>query len=195
MSLRSKVTVRLCGACLGTIRVTSWPAAAWISRYDSGMPKQGEHVRYSGGADYQNQGHCHNEEYTCTAELFQIAHHCQTAGRNSPKLPVHPFSNATCLVSCPAANGICAAVRGHTDSVNDVCWQPFSGNICSASADNSICMWDARSGLAVLKLYGHESTCNCATFDPQARHPMNHTCCAESSTVNDEHSAGIAPNS
>ena len=58
--------------------------------------------------------------------------------------------------------------RGHTDSVNGVCWQPFSGNVCSASADNSVCVWDARSGLPILKLYGHESTCNHAAFDPQA---------------------------
>ena len=75
----------------------------------------------------------------------------------------HPTS-----CNCQGFTCWCTACRGHTDSVNDVCWQPFSGNVCSASADNSVCVWDARSGLPVLKLYGHEGTCNRAAFNPQA---------------------------
>ena len=57
--------------------------------------------------------------------------------------------------------------RGHADSVNSVAWQPYSGSLATASADKSVCLWDARSGLPTLKLYGHAASCNCLAFMPQ----------------------------
>ena len=36
------------------------------------------------------------------------------------------------------------ALRGHVDSVNDVCWQPFSSALATASSDKTLSIWDAR---------------------------------------------------
>ncbi|KAH8062165.1 hypothetical protein JL720_13273 [Aureococcus anophagefferens] len=45
--------------------------------------------------------------------------------------------------------------RGHVDSVNSCCWQPYSNNICTASGDKTVSIWDARSALCVQTFYGH----------------------------------------
>ena len=63
---------------------------------------------------------------------------------------------------------VCAG-RGHADSVNSVAWQPYSGTLGTASADKTVCLWDARSGLPTLKLYGHAASCNCLAFSPEVR--------------------------
>ena len=39
-------------------------------------------------------------------------------------------------------------------------WLPFSSNICSASGDKTVSVWDARSGLCVQTFYGHSNSCN-----------------------------------
>ena len=64
---------------------------------------------------------------------------------------------------------LCCWRRGHADSVNSVAWQPFSGSLGTASADKTVCLWDARSGLPTLKLYGHAASCNCLAFSPEVR--------------------------
>ena len=38
--------------------------------------------------------------------------------------------------------------------------QPFSSNVCSASGDKTVSVWDARSGLCVQTLYGHANSVN-----------------------------------
>lgn len=45
-------------------------------------------------------------------------------------------------------------------SVNAATWVPFSSNICSASGDKTVSVWDARSGLCVQTLYGHSNSVN-----------------------------------
>ena len=70
---------------------------------------------------------------------------------------------------CTHAGEAALVRRGHADSVNRVRWQPGSGNLGTASADKSVCLWDARSGLPTLKLYGHNASCNCLAFSPQVR--------------------------
>ena len=51
-------------------------------------------------------------------------------------------------------------LRGHVDSVNAVAWQPYSSNVCSASGDKTVSVWDARTGLCVQTLYGHSNSVN-----------------------------------
>lgn len=51
-------------------------------------------------------------------------------------------------------------LRGHVDSVNAVAWQPFTSNVCSASGDKTVSVWDARTGLCVQTLYGHSNSVN-----------------------------------
>jgi len=57
------------------------------------------------------------------------------------------------------------SLRGHVDSVNSVCFQPFSNNICSSSGDKTVSLWDSRSGLCIQTLYGHSNSCNSAAFN------------------------------
>lgn len=59
--------------------------------------------------------------------------------------------------------------RGHVDSVNEVCWQPFSSSLCTASSDKTVSIWDARSGLCTQTFYGHHNSCNCVAFNCQVR--------------------------
>eukprot|EP01033_Poteriospumella_lacustris_P016493 gene16493-11794_t len=51
-------------------------------------------------------------------------------------------------------------LRGHVDSVNAASWQPFSANVCTASGDKTVSVWDGRTGLCVQTLYGHANSCN-----------------------------------
>jgi len=37
-------------------------------------------------------------------------------------------------------------LRGHVDSVNAVCFQPYSNNVATASGDKTVSLWDARTG-------------------------------------------------
>ena len=87
--------------------------------------------------------------------------------------------HTTCKIVCAADHvntlgqvdwkvGLCWC-RGHVDSVNDVCWQPFSSSLCTASSDKTVSIWDARSGLCTQTFYGHHNSCNCVAFNCQAR--------------------------
>lgn len=51
------------------------------------------------------------------------------------------------------------------DSVNEVCWIPYTNTMCTASSDKTVSLWDARSGLCTQTLYGHQNSCNHATSD------------------------------
>ena len=57
--------------------------------------------------------------------------------------------------------------RGHVDSVNEVCWQPFSSSLCTASSDKTVSIWDARTGLCTQTFYGHHNSVNCVAFNCQ----------------------------
>ena len=41
-----------------------------------------------------------------------------------------------------------------------VCWQPFTNNVCTGSGDKTVSLWDARSGLCVQTFYGHLNACS-----------------------------------
>ena len=51
-------------------------------------------------------------------------------------------------------------LRGHVDSVNACAWQPFSNNICTASGDKTVSIWDAGSALRAQTFYGHTNARN-----------------------------------
>jgi len=53
--------------------------------------------------------------------------------------------------------------RGHVDSVNSLCWQPWTSNLCTGSGDKTVSLWDARSGLCIQTFYGHLNACNHVT--------------------------------
>ena len=50
-------------------------------------------------------------------------------------------------------------------SVNSVCWQPFTNNLCTGSSDKTVSLWDARTGLCAQTFYGHLNSCNSVVFD------------------------------
>jgi len=57
--------------------------------------------------------------------------------------------------------------RGHVDSVNSVCFQPYSNHIATASGDKTVSLWDCRSGLCAQTFYGHKNAVNSLAFAMQ----------------------------
>jgi len=57
--------------------------------------------------------------------------------------------------------------RGHVDSVNSVCFQPFSNHIATASGDKTVSLWDCRSGLCAQTFYGHKNAVSSVAFARQ----------------------------
>ena len=47
------------------------------------------------------------------------------------------------------------ALRGHVDSVNEVCWMPYSNILATGSSDKTVSLWDARTSLCAQTFYGH----------------------------------------
>uniref|UniRef100_A0A803STB2 Sperm associated antigen 16 n=1 Tax=Anolis carolinensis TaxID=28377 RepID=A0A803STB2_ANOCA len=56
-------------------------------------------------------------------------------------------------------------LRGHKDSVNSIEFLPFSNIILTSSADKTLSLWDARTGLCAQTFCGHMHSCNHATFN------------------------------
>ncbi|XP_054405777.1 sperm-associated antigen 16 protein isoform X3 [Pongo abelii] len=56
---------------------------------------------------------------------------------------------------------------GHTDSVNSIEFFPFSNTLLTSSADKTLSIWDARTGICEQSLYGHIHSINDAIFDPR----------------------------
>merc|ERR1712028_262622 len=54
--------------------------------------------------------------------------------------------------------------RGHVDSVNSICFQPYSNNICTGSGDKTVSLWDCRTGLCIQTFYGHHNAVNSVAF-------------------------------
>lgn len=60
--------------------------------------------------------------------------------------------------------------RGHVDSINSICWQPYSSSsstLLTASGDKTISLWDSRTGLCVQTFYGHQNSVNQAGFNKE----------------------------
>lgn len=60
-------------------------------------------------------------------------------------------------------------LRGHVDSVNAVCFQPYTNYVCTGSGDKTVSVWDMRSGLCVQTLYGHKNAVNHVAFNAKVR--------------------------
>jgi WD40 repeat protein len=56
------------------------------------------------------------------------------------------------------------SMRGHVDSVNSVCFQPFSNHLCTGSGDKTVSLWDMRTALCVQTFYGHRNAINHVAF-------------------------------
>ncbi|XP_053139330.1 sperm-associated antigen 16 protein isoform X6 [Hemicordylus capensis] len=56
-------------------------------------------------------------------------------------------------------------LRGHKDSVNSIEFLPFSNIILTSSADKTLSLWDARTGICAQTFCGHLHSCNHATFN------------------------------
>jgi WD40 repeat protein/class 3 adenylate cyclase len=54
-------------------------------------------------------------------------------------------------------------LRGHTGTINRIAWSPDGRMLASPSSDNTIRLWDAKTGKCLRK---HESLANCVAFDP-----------------------------
>lgn len=55
-------------------------------------------------------------------------------------------------------------MSGHTSLVNDFVWTPDRKKIITVSEDGSAIMWDACSGLILLKFSGHRSGIKCVSI-------------------------------
>ena len=58
-------------------------------------------------------------------------------------------------------------LRGHADSVNSIQFLAYSNTLCTCSADKTISLWDARTGLCAQTFYGHMHSVNHASFNMQ----------------------------
>jgi WD40 repeat protein/tetratricopeptide (TPR) repeat protein len=57
-------------------------------------------------------------------------------------------------------------LRGHTDAVAGVCFSPDGNRLASASADQTVKVWDAQTGQQLLDLKGHADAVTGVCFSP-----------------------------
>lgn len=58
-------------------------------------------------------------------------------------------------------------LRGHADAVNSIQFLSYSNTLVTCSADKTISLWDARTGLCAQTFYGHMHSVNHASFNMQ----------------------------
>jgi WD40 repeat protein len=62
-------------------------------------------------------------------------------------------------------------IQGHTVSVSSVAFSPDGARIASGSGDNTIRVWDARTGEAVMEpIQGHTKWVSSVAFSPDGAH-------------------------
>ncbi len=60
-------------------------------------------------------------------------------------------------------------LEGHRDTVNSVVFSPDGKTIASASRDNTVIIWDAKTGKPIQTLKGHQDTVNSVVFSPDGK--------------------------
>jgi WD40 repeat protein/tRNA A-37 threonylcarbamoyl transferase component Bud32 len=65
-----------------------------------------------------------------------------------------------------STEGTPLTLRGHTGYVRSVVYSPDSTRLASASDDNTVKLWDARSGTEIATLRGHTDRVNAVVFSP-----------------------------
>ena len=66
----------------------------------------------------------------------------------------------------PGVKLLCT-LEGHQDTVNSVAFDPQGVTLASGSDDNTVKLWDTRSGTLLRTLEGHKNTVYSVAFDPQ----------------------------
>ncbi|MHC4543355.1 MAG: ankyrin repeat domain-containing protein [Planctomycetota bacterium] len=61
-------------------------------------------------------------------------------------------------------------LRGHTDAVRSVAWNPDRRHLASASDDHTVRIWDAVEGKQISVLRGHTARVNSAAWSPDGRY-------------------------
>lgn len=80
----------------------------------------------------------------------------------------------TCKLLDITAQKCRQTLRGHTDSVNHVVFQPYTNHAVSCSGDKSVSMWDVRTALCLQTFFGHKGSCNHVIFNRKV-FPFVHT--------------------
>jgi WD40 repeat protein len=60
--------------------------------------------------------------------------------------------------------------RGYSSSILGVAWSPDGKHIASASADQTVQVWDAVTGSTLLTFYGHTAGVNAVAWSPDGKH-------------------------
>ena len=61
-------------------------------------------------------------------------------------------------------------LKGHTDLVNSVVFSPDGKSIASASRDNTVIIWDIKTGNSIKTLQGHTDTVKSVVFSPDSKY-------------------------
>lgn len=72
---------------------------------------------------------------------------------------------SVCLWDVPTARAACKPLKGHTNAVFCVDFSPRSGLVASGSLDESVRVWDVRSGKCVKTLAAHSEPVTSARFN------------------------------